>query len=467
MYIKRDSKYFTTLYIVDVLCLILSYIISAAARFGGFMSIPDKYGILLTIAVLASFCSNAVTKNFREFFQRGYAKEFFATGKSVLCTIFITSCCMVFLKISETYSRSFIVIFAVICGLVTYTGRIVSKYVITQSCRKSSELSHVMIVTTADRLSEVFSHINKRSAWDFSCDHIAVIDKDMRGEKIKGITVDCSSDNFMEIARTSVVDEVLIHVGYHNPQLQQLVKDFQSMGITVRVVLNNLSFDMPNVRLERFSEYNVITTSNNMITHRQLVEKRVMDILGAVVGLVLTGIISIFVVPAIKIESKGPAVYSQIRVGRNGRRFKIYKFRSMYQDADERKVALMSQNKMDGLMFKMDDDPRITKVGRFIRKTSIDELPQFWNVLKGDMSLVGTRPPTMDEFDKYELHHKNRLSFKPGITGMWQATGRSDITDFEDVVKLDTEYIENWSIMLDIKLIALTVVNVLRKKGAE
>ena len=134
----------------------------------------------------------------------------------------------------------------------------------------------------------------------------------------------------------------------------------------------------------------------------------------------------------------------------------------MYVDSEERKKELMDKNKMDGLMFKMDNDPRITKVGRFIRKTSIDELPQFFNVLKGDMSLVGTRPPTVDEFKQYETYHKRRLSVKPGITGLWQVSGRNRITNFEDVVKLDLKYIDNWSIALDIKILFKTVAVVFK-----
>ncbi len=139
----------------------------------------------------------------------------------------------------------------------------------------------------------------------------------------------------------------------------------------------------------------------------------------------------------------------------------------MYADAEKRKQALMAQNKMDGHMFKMDNDPRITKVGKFIRKYSIDELPQFWNVLKGDMSLIGTRPPTVEEFEQYESHHKRRLSMKPGITGLWQVSGRSNIQDFEEVVKLDCEYIDTWSPALDIKILFKTVNVVLTHKGAE
>ncbi|MBO5561173.1 MAG: sugar transferase, partial [Firmicutes bacterium] len=169
------------------------------------------------------------------------------------------------------------------------------------------------------------------------------------------------------------------------------------------------------------------------------------------------------------IASPGPIFFSQQRVGKNGKLFKIYKFRSMYMDAEERKKELMEQNKVkDGMMFKMDKDPRIIKgIGHVIRDLSIDEFPQFWNVLKGDMSLVGTRPPTLDEWEKYELHHRKRLAIKPGLTGMWQVSGRSNITDFEEIVKLDTQYIEEWSISLDIIIILKTILVVLKKEGSQ
>lgn len=159
--------------------------------------------------------------------------------------------------------------------------------------------------------------------------------------------------------------------------------------------------------------------------------------------------------------------FKQKRVGLNGRIFEIYKLRSMYVDAEERKKELMAQNEMNGLMFKMTDDPRITRVGKFIRKTSIDELPQFWNVLCGDMSLVGTRPPTVDEYDRYESHHKRRLSMKPGITGMWQVSGRSGVQNFEDVVRLDTQYIDHWSLRLDVEILLKTIAVVFARKGAK
>ena len=239
-----------------------------------------------------------------------------------------------------------------------------------------------------------------------------------------------------------------------------------AMGITVHISLDHVSSEMPNKVVEEINGYTVLTTSIKMATTRQLFIKRVIDICGGLAGLLATIIAFIFIAPIIYKQSPGPIFFSQERVGRNGRRFRIYKFRSMYMDAEERKKELMAHNKMDGLMFKMDDDPRIMPIGKFIRRVSIDELPQSINILKGDMSLVGTRPPTVDEYEQYELHHKSRLAARPGLTGMWQVSGRSDITDFEEVVKLDTEYISNFSLGLYMKILFKTVAVVVGKKGS-
>ena len=195
--------------------------------------------------------------------------------------------------------------------------------------------------------------------------------------------------------------------------------------------------------------------------------KRFFDIVLSVIGLIVAAIPMAIVAIAIKWDSPGPVIFKQQRLGRYGKVYTMYKFRSMYADAEERKKELMAQNEMNGLMFKMEDDPRITRVGRFIRRTSIDELPQFFDVVRGSMSLVGTRPPTLDEYRQYESHHKRRLSMKPGITGLWQVSGRSDIDDFEEVVKLDVQYIDNWSIWMDIYLLFRTVGVVFDRKGAK
>jgi len=191
--------------------------------------------------------------------------------------------------------------------------------------------------------------------------------------------------------------------------------------------------------------------------------KRFLDIVGSVVGLGITAVAFIPIALAIKLDSPGPIFFSQTRLGWLGKPFKIWKFRSMCQDAEYIKKELESQNQADGKVFKMENDPRITKVGRILRKTSLDELPQFWNVLKGEMSLVGTRPPTPNEVDIYEVPEWQRLDVKPGMTGEWQVNGRSSIRNFEDIIRLDLRYQRNWNLAYDLKLILKTILVVFRK----
>ena len=223
----------------------------------------------------------------------------------------------------------------------------------------------------------------------------------------------------------------------------------------------------------------VLTSSFSYASVSQMFFKRCLDIVGGLIGSIFALLVMLIIGPIIKKASPGPIIYSQERVGQNGKRFKILKLRSMYMNADEKKKELMEQNRVkDGMMFKMDFDPRIigneilpdgtkkTGIGEFIRRTSLDEFPQFFNVLAGQMSLVGTRPPTVDEWEKYEFHHRARLACKPGITGMWQVSGRSEITDFEEVVKLDTSYIANWSMALDIKILFKTIGTLFTGRGA-
>ncbi|MEA5569701.1 sugar transferase [Calothrix sp. UHCC 0171] len=192
--------------------------------------------------------------------------------------------------------------------------------------------------------------------------------------------------------------------------------------------------------------------------------KRVIDIIGAIVGLVITSFVALIVLTLNLFHDQGPLFYSQIRCGLNGKTFRIWKFRSMVVNAD--KLKHLVKNEAKGNIFKCANDPRITPIGKFLRRTSLDELPQFWNVLRGEMSLVGTRPPTLDEVINYQPHHWERLQVKPGITGEWQANGRSTITDFEQIVKMDVDYQRKWSPIYDLILICKTVLVVINKNGA-
>lgn len=311
---------------------------------------------------------------------------------------------------------------------------------------------------------------------------IATFEVPFPGEKIEDVEVLSSADSVTEYVQRHWVDEVLIAVTPGTGLPVEMVEALNDMGITVHVRIDMLSMETVGVQqvVSKKGNMLLITNSRKFMSRRDAVLKRIIDILGGLAGCVLVGILYLWVAPKIKKESPGPVFFKQTRIGRNGRTFKIYKFRSMYLDAEERKKELMAKsNYQDGLMFKMDFDPRVIGnyideegkehrgIGDYIRRKSIDEFPQFINVLKGDMSLVGTRPPTPDEYEKYELHHKSRLSFPVGVTGMWQVSGRSEITDFEEVVKLDNQYIDNWSIGLDIRIILKTIGVVFKGKGAK
>ena len=299
-------------------------------------------------------------------------------------------------------------------------------------------------------------------------------------EEIDHIPVVAYKDDIVSVVRTGAIDELFILDDENSEKIITMVEEFAQMGISVHLGLTSLRDIESKLRSEDqkyipriesslgyFGTYPMAILEPPVIKLRYEYAKRIIDIMGGLVGTCIAAFLFLIVGIAIKLDSPGPIIFAQERIGKNGRRFKMFKFRSMYIDAEERKAELMKHNEMNGLMFKMKEDPRITKVGKFIRKTSLDEFPQFVNVLLGDMSLVGTRPPTVSEFKEYSNYHKRRLSMKPGITGMWQVSGRSDITDFEEVVRLDCKYIDNWSLWLDFKILVKTVMAVVMRKGSE
>ena len=338
----------------------------------------------------------------------------------------------------------------------------------------------LLIVTTAKEAENAIASIREDMFARVHLAGLAILDEDRTGQEIAGVQVVANADTAPMYVCQNWIDEVLIAPPEEGPYPAELMKKLGETGVTTHLNLAKVSHTPGKKQLvEKMGSYTVLTTAMNCASTSQLMLKRLMDILGGLVGCLLTGIIFIFVAPAIYISSPGPIFFSQTRVGRNGRTFKMYKFRSMYMDAEARKAELMKDNKLgDGKMFKLDFDPRVignkilpdgtkkTGVGDFIRRTSLDEFPQFFNVLKGDMSVVGTRPPLPSETSLYELRHRARLAIKPGVTGMWQVSGRSDITDFEEVVRLDKEYIENWNLGLDIKILLKTIQVVFEKDGS-
>ena len=328
--------------------------------------------------------------------------------------------------------------------------------------RQKKYTQRILLVTTRARVERVLQQL---STYDYGYVSAVCIVDDERFESSNFTIV--TLDNLVTYATRSVVDQVVINLPSENFLIADFVSQFEMMGLPIAVNIAALEFVTNSEKaIQRFGNSSVVNFSTTFYRSSDVALKRMMDIIGSLFGLVICGIVSIFLIPLIKRDG-GPAIFAQDRVGRNGRIFKFYKFRSMRVDAEEIKKDLMSQNQMQGGMFKIENDPRITKIGHFIRKTSLDELPQFWNVLKGDMSLVGTRPPTLDEYMKYTPEQKRRLSFKPGITGLWQISGRSNITNFDDVVKLDVTYLDGWTIWKDIEILLKTIKVVVMKDGAK
>jgi exopolysaccharide biosynthesis polyprenyl glycosylphosphotransferase len=473
MYGNKDKIKDLAIFAVDTICLMVSYILANCLWlkvYKGFKTISrtdlmDELGLVL-FAFLGTILFFNVN---REFYKRGIFAEVMHCTKINLLFAAIEAVFLVIRGDTGFVSRGVFVSTVLLNILFMCLGHCWLRYYLVSVYKYKKKNVQMFVVTTEDRAEKILKNLHKKSEWNNRVRAVAIIDAEMIGQEIAGVPVVADYYGMIDYIRTEPIDEVFINVPYHTGKsLKDIVMQMENMGITVHLNIEVLeNFEGFDKQVTMLAGTPVISFSATAFDYNKLIIKRAMDIVGSLVGLVITGVVIIFLAPPLLIESRGPLIFKQKRVGKNGRYFYMYKFRSMYRDAEARKAELMEQNEMNGLMFKMTDDPRVTKVGRFIRRTSIDELPQFWNVLRGDMSLVGTRPPTVDEFQKYEGYHKRRLSTKPGITGMWQVSGRNDIEDFEDVVKLDLEYIDNWCLSLDIKILLKTVGIVFVRKGAK
>lgn len=466
--------------ILDVICLQLSFYIAYCIRHGVRNMYANRlYAGMALVLLLVDAVVGMLFENLHNVLKRGYWLEAVQTTKQVLEVFAMSAIYLVTAQSAEQFSRSVLYMTMAIYWILSYVGRLLWK-IYVKAHRKYGAKKSLLVVTTQDRLSALPEEFRTEWYANYQIPGIAVIDADMVGQKTGDINIIANAGNVIEYTRTAWVDEVFVDVAPGNPACDLLVAQFLEMGTVTHLrVSSAVETSGRKLIVEKFDEFPVVTASINYATTRQLFMKRCLDIVGGLVGCVLTGILCIFIGPAIYIQSPGSIFFSQIRVGKNGKTFRLYKFRSMYMDAEARKAELMKRNKMsDGKMFKLDEDPRIIGskilpdgtykkgIGNFIRDYSIDEFPQFFNVLKGELSLVGTRPPLVSEVEQYELRHCTRLAMKPGITGMWQISGRSSITDFDEVVKLDKEYIENWSFGRDLRILWKTVGAVLKKDGA-
>lgn len=340
---------------------------------------------------------------------------------------------------------------------------------------KTAEKRRLLLVAGQNEVEALAQRFHDRSVLDFELEAIVLLDGSQR--EVQDIPVAAhDEDGAVQYLCDHVIDGVMFAMSEDGSLPRQLMAQCETMGLTVHILLPMMDNLYGTQEVEMLGGIPAISSSLKIVSGWEMAVKRLMDIAGGIVGTLLTGIILIFVAPAIYIADPGPIFFKQTRIGKSGRPFTIYKIRSMYQDAEERKQALMDKNQMSGFMFKMDNDPRVigsgpdgTKhgIGWWIRTLSLDEFAQFPLLIRGDMSLVGTRPPTVEEWEQYAPHHRARMRIKPGITGMWQVSGRSNVTDFEEVVRLDTEYIQNWSLWLDIKILFKTVAVVLKREGSK
>ncbi len=469
-FIKKSvpNKY---LLAVDLCCILLSFFVTTWILYGGITEywVRNMYGFAFIFILLLYIAIYYAYDTYSRIFKRGFLEELISVIKiNCLLAAILTFIMFVFQE-GATYSRLFFLTFFTLNILINYLARLYFKILLLAVYKKSGASIKLMIITTSDKAKEVLDRFRKENDWKYQVTYLTILDRQLMGEMIEGIPVKANIMNMYEVARQEVVDGVFIYLPSDSSlsiNLDETILEFVNMGATVNLSINTFGLKVREKIVGKISGYYALSFSTRLLKESQIHMKRFMDIVGGIVGCVLTLLLIILLTPAIKLESPGPILFSQVRVGKNGRRFKIYKFRSMYMDAEKRKEELMNQNEMSGFMFKMKNDPRVTKVGKFMRKTSLDEFPQFFNILKGDMSLVGTRPPTEAEFLMYEGRHKRRLALKCGLTGLWQVSGRNDIQDFEEVVKLDLEYIDNWSFKLDIKILLKTVAVVLFGKGS-
>ena len=466
--------------VLDMICLQLAYVLAYAISGYGFnpyaIIIYRNMAVFLELADLIVIFAYGTMKSV---LKRGYYRDFVVTVKHSVMVGALAVLYLLMLQQGQKFSRLALILTIVIYLLLTYLVRELWKKFLRKKMEDGGE-HKLLIITSEDAAEQVVVNMKENNYARYTLAGVAVIDADWTGKKVHGVPVVANEETAAMYVCQEWIDEVLIVISEVLPYPSELIEQLTETGVTIHLNLAKIT-NVPGKKqfVEKVGNYTVLTTSINYASSKQLMLKRLMDIAGGLVGCILTGIICVFVGPAIYIASPGPIFFAQERVGKNGKKFKMYKFRSMYMDAEERKAELMKDNKLgDGKMFKLDFDPRVignkilpdgthkTGIGDFIRRTSLDEFPQFFNVLKGDMSIIGTRPPLISETSLYELHHRARLAIKPGITGMWQVSGRSDITDFEEVVRLDKEYIENWNIGMDIKILFKTVLVVFRKDGS-
>jgi len=384
-----------------------------------------------------------------------------ATAKSVVVVLAVT-----FVVQPLEYSRLLLIEAGVIAVVLLALSRMVQNGIVRWLRARGVGVSNVVIVGAGEAGRTVMRTIVARPELGYKIAGFVDDDSQKGRTDIGRFKALGSTDNLARLLEEGTVDEVFITLPWmYHRKIMGIVHECERQQVNARIVPDLFQMSLSQVDVDDLGGVPLIGVREVGFGRGALLVKRGMDMVGAVAGLVLGAPFMALIALAIRLDSPGPVIFRQMRMGAGGKLFEIYKFRSMREGAEAELEQLRGLDEADGPIFKIHDDPRMTRMGRFLRRTSLDELPQLWNVLRGEMSLVGPRPPLPSEVSGYVEWHKKRLEVRPGMTGLWQVSGRS-LLSFDEMVLLDIYYIENWSLWLDLKIMLRTVPQILRGDGA-
>ena len=456
------------LLVADALCVI-------AAGYGAYYcSLIASEGIVpidamvFIFTLLSVMFINSYTMGKFNLYSEVRPRNYLVLGWSVVKAVFLDfvflSAGLYFFRHIQ-YSRDFVFYYAGLSLALILMYRLGVQWYLDKISAKGFNVSRILVVGGMERTGWVQQLLADQLSWGHQ-----IVGRLQVGDDAPGASSDNvlgKLDDLPEVVTRHAIDEVVFAIsGDRTVFLEPHLQYCRKVGIPIRILPSLWSPQDVGLAMETCQGVPFLTMRSMPFNASGLLYKRLLDIIGGLVGTLIFLVVYPFVGVAIKLNSPGPILFKQKRMGQHGRVFNLFKFRTMCQNAEALKGELASANQMNGAIFKVENDPRITSVGRFLRNTSLDEFPQFLNVLIGQMSLVGTRPPTLDEVARYKPEHLKRISAKPGITGLWQVSGRNKITDFEKIVELDCQYLDNWRFFSDIKILAKTVLVVLQRKGA-
>ncbi len=446
------------------LALLLQQNLANSAVFNP-LNVQRPYGLLFFILPTWAFFL-FFKKECYEYRGKPFRAIFGGTTVVVLkCFAFLFA--FLFFTKSLDQSRALILIFLVLNLVLLLSFRKLISQLLNYFRKKGYNFKNILIIGTGSPAKDFIGEIKNNPQWGFRISGILDWEDSLKGTKISGLPVIGNLRDLSFILKNDQVDYVVFAVC---KRYLNLIEDSlllcEKMGVPTCVLADFFPLRFARKRMGEFQAKPAIVFSTTPDSDTCLLLKDITDRLFTLVGIILILPLMLSLALLIKLTSKGPVFFKQERCGLNGRKFTMFKFRTMVEDADQMKDLLAEKNEMDGPVFKITNDPRLTKVGKFLRKFSLDELPQLFNVLRGDMSLVGPRPPLPKEVSQYDPWQRRKLSMKPGLTCLWQINGRNNI-NFERWMKMDLEYIDNWSLWLDTKILLKTVPAVILGTGAK